>query len=175
MPACSRTRRSWTSPQLPRIVDALSEPTREAVWDRSAWVEVVTSASCTLTWENCATRSRSKVPTWRSTRTRASRRGASMLAVWASSLTAASRSITRSRNRSRSVDRAAERPANSTRATSHAMTAPTSTPTTAMKISMCSTVPEATDSPCSTRRRTGARGIGTASVRPMGGTIPMVI
>ncbi len=93
IPACSRTRRSCTSPQEPRTDDALSDPTSDAVWAPSSVVVRATRAISAATSLNCATRSRSRSWTWRSTRSRLDRSGAIICAVSESSLSVASRSI----------------------------------------------------------------------------------
>ncbi len=85
MPAASSTRRSCTSPQAPRTLDERSDPASEAVARPRCWVSPSTRASSERIEPNCAIRSRSRDPTWCSTRTSASLSGARRAAVSRSS------------------------------------------------------------------------------------------
>lgn len=129
-PDSSSTRRSWTSPQAPRTVEALRAVARVAVSERSDSVDRLTSVRRSPSWPNCSERSRSSAPTCRSTRPMVSRRGASRLAVVSSTSRAPSRSATRSRRTSRSASAPAERASSVERADSHASRPPTSAPMT---------------------------------------------
>src|SRR4051812_43744419 len=103
IPACSTTRRSWTSPHVPRAVGERSAPGRAAVCARSASPEVRTASICSPRRAYCCSRSRSSTRTCSSTRCRAPASGESVAASSRSCEAADSRSVTRSRRRSRSA------------------------------------------------------------------------